>query len=323
MNWLITGGCGFIGTNLVARLVKEGDHYVRIIDNLKSGSTEKLARVCSFGMPPRCHVEHGHVHLFIDDIVDADFAKEICQDVDVIVHLAANTGVPVSVEFPVEDCLNNVFGTLNYLEGARHAGVKKFIFASSSAVPGDHEPPYHEKLFTKPISPYGASKCSGEKYCYVYNETYGVDTVALRFSNVYGPMSENKYAQLISKFIQAAVSGETLEIYGDGSQTRDFCYVDDLIDAIQLAVDMPVGGNIFQVATNVETSVQKITDLIIKGLSKYDIKNIKVKYGNERPGDVKRNFSDTSKARNLLGWQNKVSIEEGIERTIKWYMEEL
>ncbi len=323
MNWLITGGCGFIGTNLVRYLLEEGGHYIRVVDNLQSGSIEKLERVCHFSEPTEFFVKPHEVHLFVHDIKGSEFALHVCQDIDVIVHLAANTGVPVSVEFPREDCMTNVIGTFNYLEGARHAGVKRFIFASSSAVPGDHEPPYHEEMFTKPVSPYGASKACGEKYCYVYNATYGVETVSLRFSNVYGPLSENKGAQIISKFIQAAVKGETLEIYGDGGQTRDFCYIDDLLDAIRFSATLPVGGNVFQIATNVETSVQKITDTIADGLSAYGIDNIRIKYGNERPGDVKRNFSDTSKAKRLLGWKNEISIEEGIRRTIKWFLEDI
>ncbi len=321
MNWLITGGCGFIGTNLVRCLLAEGGHYIRIVDNLQSGSREKLRKVCDFIEPERIIAKADKVHFFPYNIKNEDFAMKVCRGIDVVVHLAANTGVPVSVEFPRDDCMTNVVGTLNYLEAARHNKVKRFIFASSSAVPGDHEPPYHETLFTRPVSPYGASKGAGESYCHVYNATYGVETIALRFSNVYGPLSENKEAQLIPKFIMAALAGRTLEIYGDGSQTRDFCYVDDLIDAIKLSVVTPnIGGHVFQIATNCETNVQKITDIITTIL--YD-HVISVVYSNERLGDVQRNFSDVSKANKLLGWKNRVNIEEGIKRTIEWFMKEV
>jgi len=321
MNYLITGGCGFIGTNLVKNLLEEGGHYIRIVDNLKDGTKEKLKYVCKFTEPKTFFTKNNKVHLFVHNIRDDKFALEVCKDMDIIVHLAANVGVPVSVEFPREDCVNNVIGTLNYLEGARHNKVKRFVFASSSAVPGDHEPPYHEKLFTRPISPYGASKSAGESYCHVYNATYGVETVSLRFSNVYGPLSENKKDQVIPKFILAALEGKTLEIYGDGSQTRDYCYVDDLINAIRLSAVVPgIGGHVFQIATNCETSVQKITDIIVKMLSDRDIMNIDIKYGNERPGDVERNFSDTSKAKKVLNWEHKVFVEEGIGKTIEWFL---
>lgn len=321
MNWLITGGCGFIGVNLIKNLLTDG-HYIRVVDNLKSGSRSKLKMVCDFIEPPiRISAVDGEVHFFEYDIIDEQFALEICKDIDVIVHLAANTGVPVSVEHPRTDCVNNVIGTLNYLEGARHNKVKRFIFASSSAVPGNHEPPFHEKLFARPISPYGASKGAGESYCHVYNSTYGVETVALRFSNVYGSFSENKTTQLIPKFIMASLASRTLEIYGDGSQTRDFCYVDDLIRAIKLSVTKEnIGGNVFQIATNCETSVQKITDTISEKLPQY---KINLKYGDERLGDVQRNFSDVSKAKDMLGWSFDTTIEDGIDKTIKWFLDRL
>jgi len=314
MRWLITGGCGFIGVNLVKRILSEDSNVsIKIVDNFKTGQLEDIRQVCD--------LENDDVFVYPEDIKDAEFAMRVCKDVDTIVHLAANTGVPVSVEYPVEDCYNNIIGTLNYLEAARHNGVKRFIFASSSAVPGDYEPPFHEKLFPRPISPYGASKGAGEAYCHVYNETYGVETVALRFSNVYGPYSFRKESQLISKFIMSAMQGETMPIYGDGSQTRDFCFVDDLMDVLMECATRPnIGGNVFQVATNVETSVQQITDTIIERFRQEGVHDLEVEYVDKRAGDVARNYSDVSKAKKLLGWSNNVGIEEGINKTIDWYL---
>jgi UDP-glucose 4-epimerase len=322
MKYLITGGCGFIGTNIVKYILeKNNNSYIRIVDNLLSSSREKLRWVCKFSEPSRIVANKGKVHFFPFNIKNEQFALDICRDIDIIIHLAANTGVPTSVKFPRDDCTANVLGTLNYLEGARRHKVKKFIFASSSAVPGNHEPPYNEELFTRPVSPYGASKAAGESYCHVYSTIYGIESVSLRFSNVYGPFSENKEGQLIPTFIMNALKGKDLEIYGDGSQTRDYCYIDDLLDAIDLSITAPnISGQVFQIATNKETSVQTITSNIISVLSEHGVDKIIVKYCDERLGDVQRNFSDTSKAQRVLGWESKVDVEEGIRKTVEWFL---
>lgn len=325
MNWLITGGCGFIGVNLIERIHKEDPSaYIRVIDNLQSGRRDMLTGVCNYIEPENVYTKKNKIHLFIGDIKNSITAMRLCENIDIVVHLAANTGVPVSVQFPVEDCYTNVVGTLNYLEAARHSGVTTFIFASTSAASGGYEPPFHEKLFPRPLAPYGASKGAGEAYCHVYNATYGLNTVALRFSNVYGPNSTNKEAQLIPNFIMNAVKSNTLRIFGDGSQTRDYCYVDDLMDAIISAVDRAddIGGNVIQIATNLETSVQRITDLVVDMLKDLaDITKIKIEYVGERPGDLQRNYSDVTKAKKLLDWQFKTDTEKGIRKTIKWFLE--
>ncbi len=323
MNYLITGGCGFIGTNLVERILRDDKNaYIRIVDNLQSGRRNMLKSVCSFVEPTMLIVKPGKVHFFPYNIKNEDFALKVCRGIDVIIHLAANTGVPVSVEFPRDDCMTNVVGTVNYLEGARHNKVKRFIFASTSAASGGYDPPFHEKLFPRPIAPYGASKGSGEAYCHVYSAAYGISTVALRFSNVYGPNSTNKTDQLIPNFILGALNDNTVKIFGDGSQTRDYCYVGDLMDALMLSVEKAesIGGNVIQIATNQETSVQQVTDIITTKLSEYDI-NMNVEYVGERAGDLQRNYSDVSKAKKLLGWVNKTDTKEGIEKTIEWFLE--
>lgn len=322
MNWLITGGCGFIGTNLVSKIRSiDTKAYIRIVDNLSSGSRQMLNEVCSFKEPTVYYEEEGAVHFFFGDIKDRVYAELLCRNIDVVVHLAANTGVPVSVDMPFEDCESNVLGTLNYLNAARISNVSRFIFASSSAVPGNYDPPYNETLFPRPISPYGASKGAGEAYCHVYNATYGLETVALRFSNVYGKLSTNKKTQLIPKFIMAAKKGEILEIYGDGNQTRDFCYIDDLMSAIlKSAVHPNIGGNVFQVATNQETTVNRIKDIVKLEIMRFGIDKVTVKYCDKRPGDPMYNYSDVSKAKDLLEWEYKVGIDEGIKRTVAWFM---
>ncbi len=331
LRWLITGGCGFIGTSLIKALLAEGGHAIRVIDNLSVGTRDDLAAVCSFE-----EISHdslgthrsslstttNSVELVVGDILDEQLALEVTKDVDVIVHLAANTGVAPSVEDPRKDCVTNVIGTLNYLEGARHNGVKRFVFASSGAPVGECTPPIHEELPAHPVSPYGASKLAGEGYCSAYYRTFGIETVALRFGNVYGPGSGHK-SSVVAKFIKQALAGETLEIYGDGKQTRDFIYIEDLVRAIRLAATREhVGGEIFQIATNKETTVQEMLGVLLQVMRDAGIPEPKVIHGEKRQGDVMRNFSDTSKARERLGWINYVNLQEGLVTTVQYFKEQ-
>ena len=221
-----------------------------------------------------------------------------------IVHLAANTGVMPSVEDPRADCMSNVVGTLNYLEAARHNGVGRFVFASSGGtVIGEAEPPIHEEMVAHPVAPYGASKLAGEGYCSAYFQTFGIETVALRFGNVYGPLSGHKNS-VVARFIKRAMDGEVLEIYGDGTQTRDFIYVDDLIRAVSLAATVDgVGGEVFQIATSAETTVQELTDKLLPALASAGLKDVEVRKTAARRGEVRRNYADTSKAHRMLGWK--------------------
>lgn len=320
MKWLITGGCGFIGTGLIKRLIEDGGHSIRVIDNLSVGTRDDLGRICKFS---EVDIEdiggEARVELIVGDILDEFLAVDVAQGVDVIVHLAANTGVGPSVENPRKDCITNVIGTLNYLEAARINGIGRFVFASSGAPIGECTPPIHEEVPPHPVSPYGASKLSGEAYCSAYYRTYGVNTVALRFGNVYGPGSGHK-TSVAAKFIRQAMNGETLEIYGDGKQTRDFIFIDDLIRAIQLAAATEgIGGETFQIATSTETTVTEIVEHLIPLLSDFGIQNIEVKHGEIRKGDVRRNFSDTSKALKMLGWRANVDIDNGLRQTVQWF----
>ena len=218
--------------------------------------------------------------------------------------------------------MSNVVGTLNYLEAARHNGARRFVFASSGGTTiGEAEPPIHEEMVPHPVSPYGASKLSGEGYCSAYFRTFGVETVALRFGNVYGPLSGHKNS-VVARFIKRATSGETLEIYGDGTQTRDFIYVGDLINAVRLSATVEgVGGEIFQIATSAETTVQELTEKLLPALASAGVKDVEVRYTEARRGEVRRNYADTTKAERMLGWRAEVGLDEGLHRTVAWFME--
>ncbi len=251
-----------------------------------------------------------------------ELARRACAGADVIVHFAANTGVEPSVKDPFLDCTTNVIGTLNYLDSARTNGVSRFVFASSGATVGETEPPIHEEKPAHPVSPYGASKLSGEAYCSAYWRTFGIKTVGLRFGNVYGVGSGHKNS-VIAKFIKLALSGQTLEVYGTGKQTRDFIYIDDLLDAIMSAATVEnVGGEVFQIATSRETTVEEMLEALKAALAASGVAQVDVKQGPARTGDVLRNFSDTSKAKRLLGWQARVGLQEGLDRTVRWFVRE-
>jgi UDP-glucose 4-epimerase len=328
LNWLITGGCGFIGTNLIRRLRAEGGHAIRVLDNLSVGTIQDLQSVS-----PVISVDVGagsdlpapsadHCQLVAGDITDENLAHLVTHGIDVIVHLAANTGVGPSVENPRADCLANVIGTFNYLEAARLNKVPRFVFASSGAPAGEVEPPIHEELPPHPVSPYGASKLAGEGYCSAYSRTFGIDTVALRFGNVYGPGSTHK-SSVVAKFLKAALDGETLEIYGDGAQTRDFIHIDDLIDSAVRAATMDgIGGEVFQIATSKETTVGEMTEMLLQVLRERGIDEVNVINGETRLGDVKRNYSDTSKAKQRLGWSAQISLEQGLVNTLDYFLEQ-
>lgn len=323
MKWLITGGCGFLGTSVIRALLKEGGHSFRVLDNLSVGTRDDLAGVVSvveLEAKNISEMQEGQCQLIVGDIRDEVITQEVSHDVDVIIHFAANTGVPNSVADPRLDMECNVIGVFNMLEAARNNKVKRFVFASSGAPAGEVEPPIHEELPPHPVSPYGASKLAGEGYCSSYYRTFGIDTVSLRFGNVYGPGSLHK-SSVVAKFIRQALNGETLEIYGDGTQTRDFIYIDDLVNAVILsAITENIGGETFQIASNKETTVGEITNHMIDILKTHGINNIKVINGETRLGDVKRNYSDTSKAKLLLGWVPNINQNDGLRKTVMYFV---
>lgn len=318
--WLITGGCGFIGRNLIDSIINGSDDTIVILDNLSVGTEDDLAVVCSYKKVTKIEDSAERVQLVVGDILDSPLVREISKGIDVIVHLAANTGVPKSVENPVLDFELNAHGTFLMLEAARHAGVGRFVFASSGAPAGRCEPPITETSAPSPISPYGASKLAGEGYCSAYFGSYGVETVSLRFGNVYGPLSTHK-TSVVAKFINLALQGQAWEIYGDGSQTRDFIYIGDLIDSILAAAKTPgVGGEVFQIASGGELTVLEMASELKRILSNSGVDSVEIKHTAPRIGDALRNYSDTSKAKAMLGWEVNVPLVEGLEKTIKWFL---
>jgi len=304
--------------------VHNPEDRIRVLDNLSIGSREDLLEVTEFEIfDEESRKDLSDIslpcQLIVGDITNEKLAVIAAEGVDTIVHLAANTGVGPSVENPRLDCISNVIGTFNLLEAARINKVPSFVFASSGAPVGEVDPPIHEELAAHPVSPYGASKLAGEGYCSAYSKTYGLDTVALRFGNVYGPRSKNK-SSVVAKFIKLALAGDSLDIYGDGSQTRDFIYIDDLVEAVIKSTNkVGVGGEVFQIATARETTVNEMVDILVSVIKDICGRTVTTNYSTPSFTEVMRNYSDTSKALEKLQWQAKVGLREGITKTIRWF----
>jgi UDP-glucose 4-epimerase len=291
-----------------------------VLDNLSVGSRKDLSTVGSFTVSSAEVADwEANLTLIEGDILDARLVQTCLSGADIAVHLAANTGVAPSVADPMADCMVNVIGTLNALEGCRLAGVKRFVFASSGAPLGEKMPPLHEEMAPNPASPYGASKLSGEGYCSAYFQCFGIQTVSLRFGNVYGEGSGHKQS-VVAKFIKQAMRGQILEIYGDGSQSRDFIHISDLVAAIQLAATVDrIGGEIFQIATAKETTIREMTDALIIALESEGLERPQIRFSEKRVGDVMRNYSDTTKAQKFLNWRARVPLADGLRRTVIFF----
>lgn len=320
---VITGGCGFIGVNLVKYLLDQAsDIQLKVVDNFSVGQPEDLGRVCAYKWlgDNELHQWPDKVCLIKGDILDQEMMGEICSGADGVIHLAANTGVIPSIENPRMDCETNVIGTLNLLEACRKGGASRFVQASSGAPLGEQVPPIHEDMVARPISPYGASKLCGEAYCSAYYGSFDIETAALRFGNVYGPYSSHK-GSVVAKFIREILAGEPLTIYGDGSQTRDFIYIADLCRAVWAALTREnIGGEIFQIATHKEHTVNEVAETLNRLMRKIFGKESEIRHASERKGEVRRNFSDISKAGKVLGWEPRWGFEEGMEETVRWFV---
>ncbi|MBI2466503.1 MAG: SDR family oxidoreductase [Candidatus Rokubacteria bacterium] len=299
---LVTGGAGFIGSHLVEALLGRG-RRVRVLDDFSSGRREFLP-------------QHPALELIAGDLRDADTLRRAVAGVDVVFHQAALRSVPRSVEDPFAYHDVNATGTMRLLLAAREAGVRRLVFASSSSVYGDQPVlPLREDQRPQPISPYGASKLIGEHYCANFARHYGLETVSLRYFNVFGPRQDPKseYAAVIARFILAARRGEPLEVHGDGKQTRDFTYVANVVDANLAAAEAPgVAGEVFNIACGERLSVLDIATRLEEILGR----PLPCQHTPPRAGDVRDTQADISRARERLGYVPAVSFTEGLRRTV-------
>jgi UDP-glucose 4-epimerase len=310
----ITGGAGFIGTNLIKYLLGNTDFVVTVYDNLSTGSKQNLERASK-----DASANPDRIKLIQADILDRQKLEQSIPGHFAVVHLAAHTRVLESVNNPGPSLSLNTAGTFNVIEAARVNKVKCFIFASSNAAVGRQSPPVNEKMLPCPISPYGAAKLFGESLCTAYYHSYGLPTVALRFANAYGPYSENK-TSVITKFIKESISGKQLEIYGDGNQSRDFVHAADLAAAITAIIKIPPEnkecfGQIFQIATAKET---KIIDLA-KTITQLTGQNQKFDFELPRPGEIFRNFSDISKAKKIFNYKPTHVLEQELPKLCEYF----
>lgn len=309
---LITGGTGFIGSNLVDFLLKNTDWKVTVLDDLESGSFETIKKLKGFD-PER-------VEFFECDIRDEEVVREGVDGCDYVVNLAAQVGVMPSVEDPKYDADVNIFGLLNLLEAAKEKNVNRFVQASSAAPLGEVEPPVSESDVPRPLSPYGASKLAGEGYCSAYSGSFGLNTVALRFSNVYGPLSLEKKS-VVQKFIKKILDGDELVVYGDGKQTRDYIHVKDICRGIYLSLTEDLEGfQLIQLGTGEETSVNGLIKILSGCCEKFNLDMPDIKNERAREGEIRRNYTDISNAKKVLGFEPEIDLESGVRETFKWFI---
>lgn len=306
---LVTGGGGFIGSHLVRRLLREG-HSVRVLDNFATGRRENLEQVLD------------DVELVEGDLQSYERVHNAVRGCEVAFHLGALPSVPRSIQDPLTSNATNVVGTLNVLLAARDEGVRRVVYASSSSTYGaSAELPKREDMHPLPIAPYAVSKLAAEGYCRAFHEVYGLETVALRYFNVFGPGQDpqSQYAAVIPNFITAALAGSPPVVHGDGEQSRDFTYVDNAVDANLLAAEAAgAAGEAFNVACGERISLNEI----VARLAALTGKEIEAVHTDPRPGDVRHSLADISKAREVLGFEPAVDFEEGLRRTFASYEEQ-
>lgn len=309
---VVTGGAGFIGSNLAQRLLELGER-VRIVDNFLTGGRENVA-----GLLDRYPED---LELIEGDIRDIGLLRRAFAGARRVYHQAALPSVQRSVEDPVLSNDINISGTLNVLVAAREAGVARVIYASSSSVYGDSPTlPKSESMPARPISPYGLTKLVGEEYCRLFYSLYGLETVSLRYFNVFGPRQDPKseYAAVIPRFISRMLSGQPPIIYGDGEQTRDFTFVENVVEANLLASRVPAAaGECFNIACGEQQSLNQLAAILneLLGTSYAPI------YTDPRPGDIRHSLADINKARRLLDYSPAIGLREGLKRSIDWYRE--
>jgi UDP-glucose 4-epimerase len=305
-HFLVTGGAGFIGSHIAEALLARGDR-VRVLDNLSTGHRSNLD-----GLGQRLEFIEG-------DLLDAEAVARAVAGVDCIFHEAALASVPRSVEHPLDTNAACVTGTVVLLDAARRAGVRRVVYAASSSAYGDQ--PTSSKRETDlpaPLSPYAAAKLAAEYYCRVFTATYGLETVALRYFNVFGPRQDpdSPYSAVIPLFITAMLSGRQPTIFGDGRQSRDFSFVANAVQANLLAADAPgVAGRVFNIATGRNTDLLTLVDVLNRLLGTH----VQPRHAPPRVGDVRESLADITQARNLLGYEPQVDFEEGLRRSIAYY----
>jgi nucleoside-diphosphate-sugar epimerase len=303
---LVTGGAGFIGSHMVDALLADG-HTVRVVDNFLTGKRENLLHVLD------------RIDLREISITDLDALHEAMQGIDYVFHMAALASVPRSVADPIASNDNNVTGTLNVLIAARDAGVKRVVFAASSSAYGNLESEFKsEDMLPCPLSPYAAAKLAGEQYCQAFTEVYGLETVAVRYFNVFGPRQDplSTYAAVIPKFVTAMLDDQSPVVEGDGLQSRDFTYIDNVVHGNLLACHTEgVAGEVINIACGDRINLLDMIEMMNTIMGK----NIKPAFTDPRPGDVKHSRAAIDKARRLLGYEPVVSFQEGLAETVAWY----
>jgi len=297
---LITGGAGFIGRHLADHLASRDDTAVTVIDNESLGD--------------RRHLDLDKIRFLHGDLVNRDDVRSALEGQDAVVHLAADTRVMDSIEDPQRNFDNNVIGTFNLLELCRELGVGRVVAASTGgAILGDVEPPVHEQMPPQPTSPYGASKLMLEGYLSAYSSSFGVSGCALRFSNIYGPRSFHK-GSVVAHFFKQILAGEPLVVYGDGSQTRDYLYVGDLVEAIRVALDSDAQGA-YQLGSGKPTTLNQLIDAM-RAVTGGDLD---VDYRDFRAGEVRDTWCQVDKAREAFGYDPSTTLDDGLQATWAWF----
>lgn len=308
--FLVTGGAGFIGSNICRRLVSEGC-FVRVIDNLITGKKSNLEGILD------------KIEFIEADMGDEEVARKALKDVDVVLHQGAVPSVPKSVDDPATTHKHCVDATFTLLLASRDAGIKRFVYAASSSAYGDSEVlPKVETMVNNPLSPYAVGKLVGEHYCKVFWSVFGLETISLRYFNVFGPYQDpaSQYAAAIPAFVMSILKDEQPTIYGDGRQSRDFAYIDNVVEANLLAARAKeTHGEVVNIACGKRITINEIIALINEILGK----NIEPEYVAERPGDVKHSLADISLAKEVIGYNPVVHFRGGLERAIEWYRSNL
>lgn len=305
---LVTGGAGFIGSHVVDRLLQEGLEVV-VVDNFSTGLSENLSS----------WEKHERFNLVRGDIRDFNLVTGLAKGVDAILHHAALPSVNQSLKDPLETNGVNVTGTLNLLKASVDAEVKRFVYASSCSVYGETEVlPEHEKLTPKPISPYGVSKYAAECYCRVFHEVYGLETLCLRYFNIYGPRQRyGPYSGVITIFVERLLANQEPVIYGDGTQTRDFTNVADAVEANVLALTVDRGnGEVLNIATGIPTTVNDVAGTLIDIMGRTELHPV---YTAARPGDIKHSHADIERAKKVLGYTPKIQLKKGLQMLVDWF----